>query len=268
MTTLLFARFIPACAGNRLGALKSAGTATVHPRVCGEQPPLSCRQVLGGGSSPRVRGTACVRSRPPVPVRFIPACAGNSLTSDPARARAPVHPRVCGEQSACSLLIRASSGSSPRVRGTGCSLLYLFMRRRFIPACAGNSGSIRTRCSRWSVHPRVCGEQLCPASSATAANGSSPRVRGTAYINDAAVFAQRFIPACAGNRFACSNPHYPRSVHPRVCGEQLIETAAAAVRAGSSPRVRGTERRSANYKGRRRFIPACAGNRVPDNRCA
>ena len=50
------------------------------------------------------------------------------------------------------------------------------------------------------------------------------------------------------------------SVHPRVCGEQDLIAGAAARRAGSSPRVRGTAHHVA-FKGfTRRFIPACAGN--------
>ena len=51
-------------------------------------------------------------------LRFIPACAGNS-TRIGAQFPAPaVHPRVCGEQFGFAALIVASTGSSPRVRGT------------------------------------------------------------------------------------------------------------------------------------------------------
>ena len=112
---------------------------------------------------------------------------------------------------------------------------------RFIPACAGNSGTGCRRQRTAAVHPRVCGEL------AKQLGAANPRFW--------------FIPACAGNS-------------PR-------EESGAMIRAGSSPRVRGTRtaapcrRRSSPVHprvcgelvafGRRphvadRFIPACAGN--------
>ena len=120
-------RFIPACAGN-------TDRRAVHPRVCGEQSRIACfTQIYEYGSSPRVRGTGlvsicqpmshCAGSSPRVrgtgfgcstEDRFIPACAGNSVTtvarannrfipacagnSGAASAPDAVHPRVCGEQ--------------------------------------------------------------------------------------------------------------------------------------------------------------------------
>ena len=111
-------RFIPACAGNSADPLFWLFLLVVHPRVCGElwpSQPYCCSAV---GSSPRVRGTqwatACPRSRS----RFIPACAGNSPHSCADRSKTPVHPRVCGELICRPAPLIASSGSSPRVRGT------------------------------------------------------------------------------------------------------------------------------------------------------
>ena len=71
------------------------------------------------GSSPRVRGTEQHLRTRAVVGRFIPACAGNRNSEDPQVARKPVHPRVCGEQSACMTTRWRRRGSSPRVRGTG-----------------------------------------------------------------------------------------------------------------------------------------------------
>ena len=50
-------RFIPACAGNTRGTTRSAGTAAVHPRVCGEHGAIAKPIIARIGSSPRVRGT-------------------------------------------------------------------------------------------------------------------------------------------------------------------------------------------------------------------
>ena len=57
-TSLSPSRFIPACAGNRQGTEFERVRRSVHPRVCGEQPPKFQRRGRPSGSSPRVRGTA------------------------------------------------------------------------------------------------------------------------------------------------------------------------------------------------------------------
>ena len=53
----LWARFIPACAGNSTTARRCPAECAVHPRVCGEQPGRRGLAGRRGGSSPRVRGT-------------------------------------------------------------------------------------------------------------------------------------------------------------------------------------------------------------------
>ena len=52
--------------------------------------------------------------------RFIPACAGNPRSIRLAVDGMRVHPRVCGEPTPASHRRTASTGSSPRVRGTLC----------------------------------------------------------------------------------------------------------------------------------------------------
>ena len=71
-------RFIPACAGNRIGSGSAGPAIPVHPRVCGEQTWTRpcCSRIRG--SSPRVRGTGAGNRRGICRCRFIPACAGNS----------------------------------------------------------------------------------------------------------------------------------------------------------------------------------------------
>ena len=135
-------------------------------------------------------------------------------------ARSAVHPRVCGE-----LWIRmgeseAGAGSSPRVRGT----------RRALGRLAPGA----------SVHPRVCGELP---------GGARRPCLGV-----------RFIPACAGNSDNFLDALSGGTVHPRVCGElgNVVEDTQGCI--GSSPRVRGTLRRTRQAVQPCRFIPACAGN--------
>ena len=111
-------RFIPACAGNTLRAAHRADIRPVHPRVCGEHFRVEDAATFGDGSSPRVRGTLAVEPQLLVELRFIPACAGNTLPRVAATELTPVHPRVCGEHPDGVRDPNVGAGSSPRVRGT------------------------------------------------------------------------------------------------------------------------------------------------------
>ena len=255
-------RFIPACAGNRRSSSSIRSTSSVHPRVCGEQS-TAVRDVLeGAGSSPRVRGTAAKECGEEIHRRFIPACAGNSPGSHTPVGPSTVHPRVCGEQIPHFHDKHQFFGSSPRVRGTVAPRMQRAMPGRFIPACAGNSLYPRPRSPTEPVHPRVCGEQVCVSHFVSCKPGSSPRVRGTVPSQDSVPPRPRFIPACAGNRVWQSQRIETETVHPRVCGEQLNRQYKGPGRDGSSPRVRGTVNTGGHRQELRRFIPACAGNRV------
>ena len=236
-------RFIPACAGNSLDRGRISSLLTVHPRVCGEQAPGHGGDADRGGSSPRVRGTVVI--------------FGSAIQCS------PVHPRVCGEQAGVTTESKRPIGSSPRVRGTVNTAPSLVRQCRFIPACAGNRNQRRFGAVDRAVHPRVCGEQAVIRCTSTACAGSSPRVRGTVCWVRVVTAMARFIPACAGNSGAASGTGAPDAVHPRVCGEQFRRITCQSDFCGSSPRVRGTERSPWPGSGIRRFIPACAGNRVP-----
>ena len=91
-------RFIPAYAGNRSCCGSTAGSSSVHPRVCGEQTKAEAFRHANDGSSPRMRGTGKRRQWSPTVVRFIPAYAGNRTHKTTKPPPDAVHPRVCGEQ--------------------------------------------------------------------------------------------------------------------------------------------------------------------------
>ncbi len=154
-----------------------------------------------------------------------------------------VHPRVCGEHGNVEHAVFASAGSSPRVRGTLDQNPVPFLRGRFIPACAGNTGRLMLLLTRLTVHPRVCGEHWNPLRQKICQTGSSPRVRGT--LPTAHTFKEglRFIPACAGNTSSLFALCGVVTVHPRVCGEHVSLPSVTRTQRGSSPRVRGTPRR-------------------------
>ena len=113
-----------------------------------------------------------------------------------------------------------------------------------------------------AVHPRVGGEQPPPAPPTAASPGSSPRGRGTDWPDFIHCWMIRFIPAWAGNSLRGYRPQTPRTVHPRVGGEQPAPIRHSAAYSGSSPRGRGTESLHHLLCVCARFIPAWAGNSV------
>ena len=134
----------------------------VHPRLCGEHF-ASVRHLQRGQASPPVRGTRHqprrLRVHPRLcgehrgllldlrlTLRFIPACAGNTL-------------------------------------GFHRTTLPVRIRTRFIPACAGNTAFDGRERAPSAVHPRLCGEHPVQPTKRgkNACAGSSPPVRGTLF---------------------------------------------------------------------------------------
>ena len=145
---------------------------------------ISSPRPKAGGSSPRVRGTLGVNTLAAISDRFIPACAGNTTGGYLFDFPPPVHPRVCGEHRYFLPARITLSGSSPRVRGTPLRNPVFPQPRRFIPACAGNTDLCGAELWHPPVHPRVCGEHLSRQNVPQIPLGSSPRVRGTLWLED------------------------------------------------------------------------------------
>ena len=167
--------------------------------MCGEHVLFSFSLLTGGGSSPHVRGTLCQVPRTLHTYRFIPACAGNTLADLLKGRRSSVHPRMCGEHMRSKVRVLSHFGSSPHVRGTPDIIFLNARERRFIPACAGNTGPAHSIDKYLPVHPRMCGEHKYQRAAVGAVVGSSPHVRGTPIWPRLCQGPHRFIPACAGN---------------------------------------------------------------------
>ena len=174
------------------------------------------------GSSPRARETQDHMPGRRDPHRFIPACAGNTLRPRARPRWRTVHPRVRGEHAPVAFARVASTGSSPRARGTQLAVDLKLSVTRFIPACAGNTCARTATGGRRAVHPRVRGEHSIAVPRTSPGCGSSPRARGT--------------------------------------GEHRSASPGASSRVGSSPRARGTPYPDGRIDAFLRFIPACAGN--------
>ena len=212
------------------------------------------------GSSPYVRGTLirCVRAYGAN--RFIPACARNAREGTPSAKNGSVHPRMCGERGGTLYRCRGHGGSSPHARGTRQGLTREPGRHRFILACAGNACAGRPRLPQSAVHPRMCGECLPAASTASILIGPSPHARGTLVRMAGNLRQRRFIPACVGNASRISATCSATPVHPRMCGERELLVNLLHEFHGSSPHTRGTPLSRFDLGQFLRFIPACAGN--------
>ena len=255
-------RFIPACAGNAGRLRRCSRWMTVHPRMRGERTarawPARCRN----GSSPHARGTRTNGVGLAGHPRFIPACAGNALSTPCFPNPTSVHPRMRGERTGSRKARLTHGGSSPHARGTPTytySYLYLL---RFIPACAGNACFSRLAALNVTVHPRMRGERVVLRDGLSLLDGSSPHARGTREPVPGGDHPNRFIPACAGNAHLANFRCRIDTVHPRMRGERTVVSRSTRAAVGSSPHARGTQRHRRLLGLWRRFIPACAGNAV------
>ena len=194
-------RFIPARAGNTLPARAPIPTRPVHPRAGGEHRITGQPWSRARGSSPRGRGTQAGIERALVDIRFIPARAGNTAPGARSSVGHPVHPRAGGEHPSQASAGVASTGSSPRGRGTlGPASVYPHSR---------------------PVHPRAGGEHREAHGRLLPGRGSSPRGRGTQRLRVERQPGERFIPARAGNTLDDGVRANVAPVHPRAGGEHI-----------------------------------------------
>ena len=128
--------------GTGSSSLSCNCVSAVHPHACGERRAGQDFGQLGGGSSPRMWGTAILRPRRCNWCRFIPTHVGNGLISAYSFMVTPVHPHACGERK------KSLTGSTTN--------------ERFIPTHVGNGASAwpwRPVCAWFSCHrpPEGCG---------------------------------------------------------------------------------------------------------------
>ncbi len=108
------------------------------PRSRGEQEVIPQIVEGYGGLSPLARGTDPDKDARHSTPRFIPARAGNSSVLKPLRIHRSVYPRSRGEQALTKNAATGADGLSPLARGTAQLAESGVVKRRFIPARAGN----------------------------------------------------------------------------------------------------------------------------------
>ena len=166
--------------------------------MCGEKISRCCAEFRTRGSPPRVRGKDPVGICGRTYNGITPACAGKRMSSMMGCLSLRDHPRVCGEKTVKSIVIRTREGSPPRVRGKAGLRRGLIRFVRITPACAGKSSVHWHDRQANKDHPRVCGEKHSLCSGMRRRRGSPPRVRGKVVIAHSAGWHEGITPACAG----------------------------------------------------------------------
>ena len=212
------------------------------------------------GSSPRMRGALDHHPRVVALEGIIPAYAGSTRARPPRPGGCRDHPRVCGEHARGMMLQAHRTGSSPRMRGALSALGLRGQALGIIPAYAGSTTPRRRRRPWAGDHPRVCGEHSASAVSVSAAQGSSPRMRGAPDQLNATIPMAGIIPAYAGSTTGHSCMFFTCRDHPRVCGEHVRSARESQARRGSSPRMRGALHDLRRHKKQSGIIPAYAGS--------
>ena len=131
--------------------------------------------------------------------------------------------------------------------------------RRIIPAHAGQTWPISIRHIKSTDHPRACGANVEKKARSGYKFGSSPRMRGKPFYPVSNFPFRRIIPAHAGQTSQLEHSAYSPADHPRACGANFSPLYLVYHLDGSSPRMRGKRGLGKTYGGKKRIIPAHAG---------
>ena len=169
---------IPARAGEPRDRSVRPHRRWVYPRACGGT--SACRPPPPGSSglSPRVRGNLTRIQHCVVPLRSIPARAGEPAGCVQASQVQRVYPRACGGTLTGPTSVSVCVGLSPRVRGNLQPRQVRHSQLRSIPARAGEPRIDTLQMCMYAVYPRACGGTANSRSISAMKYGLSPRVRG------------------------------------------------------------------------------------------
>ena len=171
---------------------------------------------------------------------------------------------MCGENIYKKRGESPAKGSPPRVRGKLAIDDEATLKRGITPACAGKTHYIRNKLKKFRDHPRVCGENLTKVTILLFRIGSPPRVRGKPNGTINPDGHGRITPACAGKTSDNFLYSARRGDHPRVCGENGMQSTARLMIIGSPPRVRGKLKVKLRRRVKNRITPACAGKTIAE----
>ena len=211
------------------------------------------------GSSPRIRGESVSALSRLGGVRIIPANTGRILVVPVLGGVSRDHPREYGENRIRRSTRTAIPGSSPRIRGESAHSATGTRRIRIIPANTGRIKPAGITTPQLRDHPREYGENRSAASPRFLLAGSSPRIRGESRLPIDDAVPRRIIPANTGRMYDDVDDEAESGDHPREYGENAIDLNNAAIRVGSSPRIRGECTTMWTMKRNPGIIPANTG---------
>ena len=148
----------PAGAGKTPGFGRSDRKQQDHPRRCGENSLKTNDPKEVAGSPPQVRGKPEFIAEHLKHDRITPAGAGKTVRGNRLPVCARDHPRRCGENTGCRMVLHSG--------------------RRITPAGAGKTDLQAMRFRKHEDHPRRCGENTHFSNKRTGNIGSPPQVRG------------------------------------------------------------------------------------------
>ena len=164
-----------------------------------------------------------------------------------------------GENDLAKRLAKNGQGSPPHARGKHRTGNSASSRNGITPACAGKTTTRAWRTPTERDHPRMRGENDRDANVCCAEEGSPPHARGKRRRNELHDRIPRITPACAG-KTRLRDPGYDRLAdHPRMRGENAVQTTADGKVAGSPPHARGKPALKPAFEPCVGITPACAG---------
>ena len=171
--------------------------------------------------------------------RITPADAGKTTQATTSSPNAPDHPRGCGENDDGDISRLRDIGSPPRMRGKHAICYQSRHAGRITPADAGKTLLPDATAFCTKDHPRGCGENIDFYFSATAIQGSPPRMRGKQGYRPRIRVAAGITPADAGKTTNYKEIITKKWDHPRGCGENDEPCGSKRNVLGSPPRMRG-----------------------------
>ncbi len=170
----------------------------VYPRGCGGAEVCGSAATLSTGLSPRVRGSLIPYMADAPRWGSIPAGAGEPRSARKPSSHRRVYPRGCGGAMRRTSCRTATTGLSPRVRGSPSRAELMTSISGSIPAGAGEPCAWISFRGRHRVYPRGCGGAGKAIDGCGKEMGLSPRVRGSHIEASRQRDANGSIPAGAG----------------------------------------------------------------------
>ena len=220
-------RSIPAWAGEPSRSQRQARIGAVYPRVGGGTLNKDGTLATSEGLSPRGRGNPHVYRVRISRCGSIPAWAGEPGGVVAVARYGAVYPRVGGGTCVIRGQLDHKRGLSPRGRGNPVRICRRYLKRRSIPAWAGEPRLDVAYPTDRTVYPRVGGGTHEHLRHIESRRGLSPRGRGNPPPPFLPTPLRRSIPAWAGEPCTRRQTGAWEPVYPRVGGGTWYENVPA-----------------------------------------